>query len=296
MEKIKFIKKDTIIDATLSIAGNVVKIVSDNLPSEKIILSGFQLLNEHNLSVMGDFSNYNTKYKEADEENTFYLSNGEVYVDPVIPDPIPEHEPEPEPELTEEEIVAQKQELFNKTKEEKIAEMSNVCNYSIEFGVFYNEKQYSYTIQDQSNMLNAMTLAKETGQKVPYHANGESCELYSYEDLVAVYIAEMMNLTQNQTYFNQLKLYIMSVDDIEMTDEIKGITYGQELTGEFLEKYNEIITQSSAIMNAFIVANNKDESTDSTEGSSTETDSDNTVVDNDNENTDVVDDIGGETP
>ena len=61
-------------------------------------MSGFKLLNEHNLSVMGNFSLFTTKYKDTDEENTIYLSTGEVYVEPenVTSEPI---------ELTEEEKV-----------------------------------------------------------------------------------------------------------------------------------------------------------------------------------------------
>lgn len=119
--------------------------------------------------------------------------------------------------------------------------MSNACEAVIENGVEVNGKHYSYTVQDQSNMLNAMNLAKETGMEVPYHADGESCGLYNYDAISAIYIQETMNLTTNQTYFNQLKLYILSISDVDKTDDIAAIKYGDKLTGEYLDKYNEIM-------------------------------------------------------
>ena len=127
MEKIRFLNNDTIYDVQLSfLRENIVKIQFTSIPSEKFYLSGFKLLNEHNLSVMGDFSLFTTKYKDTDEENTIYLSTGEVYVEPVVPDP------EPIPEPTEEELVAQKLAEFNIEKENKIYEMRSACETTIE--------------------------------------------------------------------------------------------------------------------------------------------------------------------
>ena len=68
MEKIRFLNNDTIYDVQLSfLRENIVKIQFTSIPSEKFYLSGFKLLNEHNLSVMGDFSLFTTKYKDTDE-------------------------------------------------------------------------------------------------------------------------------------------------------------------------------------------------------------------------------------
>ena len=129
------------------------------------------------------------------------------------------------------------------------------CEAVIENGVEVNGKHYSYTVQDQSNMLNAMNLAKETGMEVPYHADGESCSLYDYGAISAIYIQETMNLTTNQTYFNQLKLYILSISDVDKTDDIAAIKYGDKLTGEFLNKYNEIMSQSKKIVEKVVTLN-----------------------------------------
>lgn len=252
MEKIKFNNSDTTYNCNLVfVKKNVIKIIFDNtVPSEDIILSGFSLLNEYNLEVMSDYSNYTTKYKDSDEDKTFYLSTGEIYSDSPISD---ETNKIPEKELTEEEKEALAKAELEQAKKNKIAEMNTACELAIENGISVNDKQYSYTIQDQSNMLNAMNLAKETGLEVPYHANGESCSLYSYEEIASIYMQAQMNLTMNQTYFNQLKLYIESIVDTEEMVNINSITWGMELEGKYLETYNAIIAQSKTIMQKLIM-------------------------------------------
>jgi len=64
-----------------------------------------------------------------------------------------------------------------------------------------------------------------------------------------------MNLTKNQTYFNQLKLYIESVTDVKDIDLIKNIYYGTDLTGKYLDKYNEIMTQSEKVIQKLVSIN-----------------------------------------
>lgn len=251
MDKLKFNKNETISIGKLSyISDDIYKLEVENI-TEDIALSGFYLLNENNDEIMGDYSKFTTKYKSTDEDNTYYISTGVVYTEPEKKEP----EKEPEKVLTEEEIAKQKKLVLGSTKNNKIFEMSNACEAAIENGVEVNGKHYSYTVQDQSNMLNAMNLAKETGMEVPYHADGESCGLYNYDAISAIYIQETMNLTTNQTYFNQLKLYILSISDVDKTDDIAAIKYGDKLTGEYLDKYNEIMNQSKKIVEKVVTIN-----------------------------------------
>ena len=254
MEKIKFTNLDTVYNCNLTfIKNNVIKIIFDDVfPSEDVVLSGFSLLNEHNLDVMSDYSNYTTKYKDSDEDKTIYLSTGEIYSDSPISD---ETNKIPEKELTEEEKEALAKAELEQVKKNKIIEMNTACKLAIENGISVNDKQYSYTIQDQSNMLNAMNLAKETGMEIPYHADGESCSLYNYDTLASIYMMEQMNITTNQTYFNQMKLYVLSITDTNDIDKVNKIKYGDELTGKYVVKYNEIIEQSNKVMQKLISLN-----------------------------------------
>lgn len=84
MEKIKFLKDSMLYTCDLTpIKNGVYKITSDTLPAENIVLSGFEILNENNFSVMSDCSNFTTKYKESDG-NSVYVSTGEIFVEPEI--------------------------------------------------------------------------------------------------------------------------------------------------------------------------------------------------------------------
>ena len=88
-------------------------------------------------------------------------------------------------------------------------------------------------------------MAKTTAMDVPYHADGDLCELYSPSEIYAIYIAEEINVTKNTTYLNQLKAY---VDTLEETDDVNNIVYGQELTGEYLKNLNDIMEHSQKII------------------------------------------------
>ena len=148
---------------------------------------------------------------------------------------------------TEEELQAE----FESAKQNKIAELSSACQAAIYAGVDVGGKHYSYTLQDQKNLEDAVTIASQTALEVPYHADGESCGLYSYVDLQQIYIAEQINLTQHTTYFNQMKQYIIDTfTDRNTIEDLQGIVYGTELTGTYLDTYNSIMEQSTLIMNA----------------------------------------------
>lgn len=236
----------------LKVSEHIIKLAFENAYPSDIITNGFEIHNEHNNTNMsGDYyHSFNTVYRELDSCSVLLSDNGDVYVEPVVPDP------EPIPEPTEEELAAQKLAEFNIEKENKIYEMRSACETTIEKGITTSEgKTYSYTVQDQSNILNAMNLAKSTGLEVPYHADGESCSLYTYDDIASIYMQEQMNLTKNQTYFNQLKLYIESVTDVKDIDLIKDIYYGTDLTGKYLDKYNEIMTQSEKVIQKLVSTN-----------------------------------------
>lgn len=190
------------------------------------------------------FKNFITLYNKDLDNNTIYLScDGSVY-DPETSGSIwPEPMPEPEiPEPTLEEV-----------KSQKIAELSIICNQSIIHGVYMEidgeKKLFSYKTEDQSNLLNALQLARATKMSMPYHADGCNCRLFTPEEITQLYILEMTNLTHNQTYMNQLKMYIESLDD---KLAVEAVLYGNELTGKYLETYNMIMEQSKLVIQKFL--------------------------------------------
>ena len=50
------------------------------------------------------------------------------------------------------------------------------------------------------------------------------------------------------TYHNQLKLYINS---LQTKEEVNQVYYGMELSGEYLDTYNEIMQNANLIVSVF---------------------------------------------
>ena len=58
-----------------------------------------------------------------------------------------------------------------------------------------------------------------------------------------------MNKMHHITYFNQLKMYISTLDDCDI---INAIEYGVELTGEYLNTYNAAMLQAKTGMETLL--------------------------------------------
>ena len=142
---------------------------------------------------------------------------------------------------------------LDEVKAEKINELSAICKKNIEAGVTIEidgvDETFSYGIEsgDQGNIDDIFSLAVSTGLSQPYHSNGGSCKLYTVAQITELYVACKMLKTKETTYFNQMKQYINTLED---TATIKAITYGDELTGVYLENYNAMMAQSQEIIQA----------------------------------------------
>lgn len=138
---------------------------------------------------------------------------------------------------------------LEQAKENKIIELETICKQMIIAGVDVNGQHYSYDLEDQNNIKDAFDLASLTHLSVPYHADGESCRLYTPEEIVAVFVANKTNLTHHTTYFNQMKAYINTLSDV---DEVQSIRYGDPLGGVYLEDYNSMMTQVQLVINTLL--------------------------------------------
>ncbi len=218
---------------------NLLKIIfSDDVDINALTsdMNAFERINilTRNKEVCGTYDNFVTIY--LSEGQTLFLSNdGSVYEEPenVLPD-IPVIETTP--------AIA---------REMKISDFSNSCNNAITNGVTVDidgiPEHFSYTLEDQNNLDTALDMAQLTGLSVPYHADNASCKLFTPDQIKKIYVASKTNLTHHQTYFNQMKCYINSLQTV---DEIEAVVYGSPLTGEYLENYNLIMEQAKAIINS----------------------------------------------
>lgn len=162
--------------------------------------------------------------EEYDELYEIIHGGGEI-----DPEPEPEPEPTPEPEPEPADITVEY------AKKMKIAEMSKTCENIITNGidvVLSDEKthHFSLTVQDQLNLITLSEMVKSGLERIPYHADGELCEYYTPQDILAIVQAGTEFKTYHTTYFNSLKKYINSLRSV---NTVSQITYGVEIP----EKY-----------------------------------------------------------
>lgn len=236
MEVIKFLKSENHIEVDLHCSPTIVKITFfniDDIYSDEVLTSGFEVLNEYSFENQSAdyYYGYNTIY--AKTENEVYLSNdGSVYVP----------KEESEQNSSTKEILTLEQVKIN-----KIQSLSEECNRLIINGIDVESngemEHFSYTNEDQLNLKEIYDLAKETQSAMYYHSDGNSCRLYTIKEIAFIYAAQTVNKMHHITYFNQLKAYVQTIEVIE---EVNMINYGDELTGEYLEIYTNVMEQVSA--------------------------------------------------
>lgn len=245
MDKIVFLSGSNIFNAFIIIASNnVIKIIFENeTPDASILLSGFNIINEHNGNNMSDdyYHKYNTLYLKIDENTVMLSNNGSLYVSP-------------EDTGTDDNIIIEPHiPTLAEAKQSKITELSSICNMSIVTGIDLviddKTEHFSYTNEDQVNIKELFDLVLQTNTPMYYHADGESCKLYTAEQIISLYTTAATNKMHHTTYLNQLKMYIETLED---TDTVNGITYGQELTGIYLNTYNNAMAQANLSLEALL--------------------------------------------
>ena len=113
--------------------------------------------------------------------------------------------------------------------------MSKACNQTIEKGVDVTlsddqSHHFSLTTQDQLNLISLQTMIISGQTSIPYHADNEPCRFFSSDKLKIVLTVAMNYITYHESYFNSLKTYINSFEDIE---SISKIEYGIEIPEEY---------------------------------------------------------------
>ena len=147
----------------------------------------------------------------------------------------------------EEEIVIDTQDL-EYAREGKINAMSNMCEKSIMKGFDIElsdgaSHHFSLEVTDQImiSVLAQKALAGETN--LPWHADGEPCQFWSTQDILAINSAMENLVTYHQTYFNSLKMYILSVEDFIT---LNGIEYGCGIPEEYQSDVYKVLINEMA--------------------------------------------------
>ena len=144
---------------------------------------------------------------------------------------------EPESPVVEEQVPVDQNEVITVeyVKSMKIAEMSATCNRVISAGFDAElsdglSHHFALTTQDQLNLITLSTMLASGETAIPYHADDELCKFYSAEDIATIVSAATAFKTYQVSYFNALKAYIESMDNIET---IGAVRYGIEIPLEY---------------------------------------------------------------
>lgn len=159
---------------------------------------------------------------------------------------------------------------LDEVKTWKIKEIGKVCREEIYNGedvtlIDGTTKHFSYNADDQSNILNSSLIAfasKTLGfplEYIPYHPDATECQLMPVADLVNIYMTLQLKLTRLTTKCNMLNCMIRECND---KDEVLAITWETQLTEEYQNRYNEIVTASITIAQAMAEAMMPQQDTD----------------------------------
>lgn len=115
----------------------------------------------------------------------------------------------------------------------KLKEMSATCRQIIEAGFDLELRgethHFSLDTQDQLNLISLSAMA-QTQSLIPYHADGEACIFYTNEEINQIVESATAFKIYHTTYYNALKGYINSLDDI---NTIAAVQYGIEIPEEY---------------------------------------------------------------
>ncbi len=243
MGKIRFNNSKEIIEVTLErYSKNKLKCVFHYEPEQTIIKnskSGFKELNEHNLKVQADYSHMKYIYRQIDERAYIFTSEKNDYYSNRMKN-VKQHS------LCSDDMYQTQKNIptIETCKQNKISYLSSSCNASITNGVTVQinnqSEHFSYNNNDQVNIKELYDISISTNSPVYYHADGKETKLYSVSEITEIYKSLLLNKIHHLTYYNQLKAY---VNILEKIDTINTISYGDQLTGEYLETYNSVMEQ-----------------------------------------------------
>lgn len=163
-------------------------------------------------------------YKRQELESSVWLFTNNDKVEPIIIEPTP-------PSIEE-------------VRTSKINEMSQACNEIIINGIDIEDAHYSMSLEDQLNILTLQGMILNGQASVPYHADGESCVMYSAEDFLEIANAATNHKLYHESYFNSMRDWINALED---TDAIEYIYYGIEIPVEYQTDVLKGLIQSLGI-------------------------------------------------
>jgi len=151
-------------------------------------------------------------------------------------------QPEEDPEIPANATVEFVRETIIKKMSATCGEViTNGIDVVLSDGVKYH---FSLKLEDQLNLMSLQSLILSGAEAVPYHADGEECRYFSAEDFQLVASTATQWKIYQESYFNNLRVYIQSMDTV---DEIMAVEYGMPIPEEYMtDVFKTIMEQIGA--------------------------------------------------
>ncbi len=131
---------------------------------------------------------------------------------------------------------------LDELKQTKITALSATCEQTIynglELELSAGTEHFEYKDKDQTNIKSMFDAVVLGAEKYPYQSEDGKCRVFTAQDIITLYTSLEGLRTAQLTYYHQLKDL---VNTLETEEEINAVTYGQELKGEYLQHYNEML-------------------------------------------------------
>lgn len=117
----------------------------------------------------------------------------------------------------------------------KIEELSSACEENIVKGfdiILSDEISHHFTLDvyDQMRISNLNSKASAGSEKLLYHADGEICQYFSKEDIIAINEKMEQTIEYHTAYFNSMKVYISNIFNV---GTILNIRYGDSIPTKY---------------------------------------------------------------
>lgn len=131
---------------------------------------------------------------------------------------------------------------------DKLTELSTACESAILDGITLTtedgvERHFSCRVVDQMNATAALKLVEQGAPGYLFQDSEDNCFYATANDISSITVGFIQHVTKTRTYRNVLSDYVKSLSDPQ---EVLGVQWGQELTGEWLVQYNEKMALASA--------------------------------------------------
>lgn len=237
MAYIRFLGEKTPHKATVIPTNNIVtvKFGTDVIENK----NGFDLFldKECTIDIGGTFyQKFTTIYRNdsvTKKYNGYQLSNdGSVYVEPEI-------SPNPKPYNS----------TLDEVKESKKAEIKMKVQNEILSDVMIASYAFGYNESDMIAIRNAYEDSISSGMSVILKdSTGQSREL-NEEEITDLYKKQEIKRLEKESYAQCLLDYI---DGLTSKEAVNSVEYGDELTGKYLEKYNEKVSNTQSYIEKVI--------------------------------------------